>query len=84
MSDDGSLKSQTCAFPGCEDEADPQYRCLVCKAHFCAFHIYQRGGYVCKTHFNEPSFEPAEDEWPSPFHWLDRLLQRDRRQRRKP
>lgn len=84
MSGDAPVNAGRCAYPGCENEADPQYRCLVCQEHFCAFHIYQRGGYVCKTHFNEPSFEPTEDEWLSPIQWLEKkLLRRNRRRRRK-
>jgi len=45
----------TCAYPDCEHEA--QYRCVVCGDKFCAFHIYDQGGYICKTDFNEPRFE---------------------------
>jgi hypothetical protein len=44
-----------CAYPDCERPA--KYRCVVCGQTFCECHIYERGGYVCTDHFNEPVFE---------------------------
>jgi len=44
-----------CAYPDCKDQAE--FRCEVCGRQFCATHTYEQGGYVCKDHFNEPSFK---------------------------
>ncbi len=49
-----------CAYPGCDREADSHYRCGECGDYFCAMHIYQSGGYICKTHF-EAYVEPGID-----------------------
>lgn len=49
-----------CAFPGCDRTADKDYRCAECGDYFCAMHIYQSGGYICKTHF-EAYVEPGID-----------------------
>lgn len=59
----------TCAYPGCNNDA--QYTCVVCRQRFCVDHIYQQGGYVCKTHFNEPTFtDPHAPQ--SSAQWLYR------------
>ncbi len=74
----------TCAYPDCENEAE--FECVVCRQRFCAFHTYQNGGYVCKTHFNEPTFVDPHaaknriaDSLEALSQWLDRLVERLRR-----
>lgn len=49
-----------CAYPECESEAEEKYRCGECGEHFCAMHIHQSGGYICKMHF-EQFVEPGID-----------------------
>jgi len=44
-----------CSYEDCQREAE--FRCVVCKKHYCAFHIYERRGYICTYDFNEPNFE---------------------------
>ena len=77
------MTAKTCAHPDCERPAG--YRCVVCKDEYCAFHIYDKGGYICTIDFNEPQFEDPHASKNSATHlkfrkvenWLSRLLGRD-------
>ena len=42
-----------CAYEDCEHDAE--FRCVVCRRYFCAYHIYQpKMSYICKYDFEEP------------------------------
>lgn len=77
-----------CAYPICENESE--FQCIECHQYFCAFHIYDRGGYICKNDYEEIGmdvFTPGHRSAPSRqgnmqppnnippfFKWLERLF----------
>lgn len=70
-----------CAYDGCENIAE--YRCAVCGEMFCEFHIYQRGGYICKDDYDMRGLDPfapgqrglnAEREPPALIRFLNMIF----------